>query len=72
MTLTKIEACTYSTALGYFVEKMEDGTWTAYHSTDPEDRFMTTTWSSPKHRTRNSALRALGMYRRLRKFNGHA
>lgn len=44
----------------YFVEKMADGTWTAYQSSAYDDEHCRIwLWQSPKHRTRRSAVDAV-------------
>lgn len=42
----------------FYIEKMEDGTWTAYEPYDEDDRYLWK-WHSPKHRSRESAARSV-------------
>lgn len=56
--MKRIGTNTYKTLNGYCVEKMQDGSWTAYLRLDLQDEATPYAWSSPKHFTRRSAKQA--------------
>ena len=65
----KVDATTYEASSGFFVEKMQDGTWTAYQPIGETDRYIWK-WSSRQHRTRQSAYQAISAHRRSNKMKG--
>ena len=67
--LQKVDSSTYRTRDGYYVEKMADGTWTAYLPIEDDDRYLWK-WSCPKCSTRALAMMSISSHRRLSKRGG--
>ena len=59
--MRRVDSCTYEIAGGLFVEKMADGSWTAYRPVDADARYEWL-WSSPKHSTRRAAISSARIY----------